>query len=251
MQKFIALMFFAVFAGTLGASDAESYQFIDHLLRRSGPGKPEVVEDAVIFTAPSSYRRVGVAFAHEGFGKVHWFRKFMIPNENASPWVKNKTPPDMYRDSGMLFHVFIIPEELTGELEYRLIIDGLWGPDPLNPFSRTDSSGIVRSVINIPGIKRPDSPNRGPEGTLNFTFYAESGETVNVAGTFNSWDPFMYELNETGPGRYTLSLPLPPGTYQYAFFYRGERRLDPNNPRRVYSRDGKPASEAVVNPPRS
>jgi hypothetical protein len=39
---------------------------------------------------------------------------------------------------------------------------------------------------------------------------------------------------------------LPPGTYQYTFFYRGERHLDPNNPRRVYTREGKAANEATV-----
>jgi hypothetical protein len=247
MKKFFIATLLTLIIGMIGAEDSDSYQFIDHLLRRPGPGKPEIVADSVVFTAPSSYRRVGIAFGHEGFGKIYWFRRLMIPNENASAWVKDRPPPDMFRDSGMLFHVFPIPENLDRtELEYRLIIDGLWVRDPLNPHYRTDTSGISRSVVSIPRIKRPDSPHRGPEGTLNFTFYAESGETVSVAGSFNNWDPFMYELAETSPGRYTLSLPLPPGAYQYAFFYRGERFLDPANPRRVYSRDGKAANEATV-----
>jgi hypothetical protein len=233
--------------GIIGAEDSDSYQFVDHLLRHPNPGKPSVVNDSVVFTAPSSYRRVGIAFGHEGFGKIYWFRKLLIPNEDASPWVRDRPPPDMFRDSGMLFHVFPIPENLdAGEIEYRLIIDGLWVPDPLNPDYKTDASGISRSVVSIPRIKRPDSPNKGPEGTLTFTFYAPGGETVCVAGSFNNWDPFMYELSETSPGRYTLALPLPPGVYQYAFFYRGGRHLDPVNPRRVYSRDGKAASEATV-----
>jgi hypothetical protein len=247
MKKFFIVTLLTAIIGMIGAEDSDSYQFIDHLLRRPGPGKPEIVADSVVFTAPSSYRRVGIAFSHEGFGKIYWFRKLMIPNENASAWVQDKPPPDMFRDSGVLFHVFSIPENLDrNELEYRLIIDGLWVRDPLNPHYRTDTSGISRSVVSIPWIKRPDSPLRGPEGTLTFTFYAKSGETVSVAGSFNNWDPFMYELPETSPGRYTLSLPLSPGAYQYAFFYRGERFLDPANPHRVYSRDGKAASEATV-----
>jgi hypothetical protein len=247
MKKFLVITLLISIIGAIGAEDSDSYQFIDHLLRRSGPGKPEIVADSVVFTAPSSFRRVGVAFAHEGFGKIYWFKKLIIPNEDASPWIKDKPPPDMFRDSGMLFYVFPIPENLeTSELEYRLIIDGLWVRDPLNPDYRADTSGISRSVVFIPRIKRPDSPARSPGGTLTFTFYAESGETVSVAGSFNNWDPFMYELAETNPGRYTLSLPLPPGAYQYAFFYHGERFLDPANPRRVYSRDGKAASEATV-----
>ena len=101
-------------------------------------------------------------------------------------------------------------------------------------------------MVAIPRIKRPDSPNRGPAASLTFTYYAASGEIVTVAGSFNGWDPFMYTLREVSPGRYTLSLPLPPGTYQYAFFCRGERQLDPNNPRRVYTREGKGANEATV-----
>jgi hypothetical protein len=248
MKKFIiSITLLTAIIGMIGAEDSDSYLFVDYLLRQSGPGKPEIVADSVVFTASSSYRRVGIAFGHEGFGKIYWFRKLMIPNEDASPWVKDKPPPDMLRDSGVLFHVFPIPENLDmGELEYRLIIDGLWVQDPLNPSYRTDTSGISRSVVAIPRIKRPDSPIRGPVGTLTFTFYTESGETVSVAGSFNNWDPFMYELSETSPGRYSLSLPLPPGVYQYAFFYRGERFLDPANPRRVYSRDGKAASEVTV-----
>ncbi|MDR2551952.1 MAG: glycogen-binding domain-containing protein [Treponema sp.] len=248
MKKFFTrLALLTAIIGTIGAADTESYPFIDYLLSLREAGKPHVLEDTVIFTAPSSYRRVGIAFAHEGFGRVHHFRRLMIPNENAGPWIKEKPPADLYRDSGMLFYVFTVPEKLKEDLEYRLVIDGLWVRDPLNPEYRTDpTSGILHSVVSLPPIRRPDRPNRGPAGTLTFTFYAPSGETITVAGSFNNWDPFMYEVPELSPGRYSLSLPLPPGTYQYAFFYRGERHLDPNNPRRVYTREGKAASEASL-----
>jgi hypothetical protein len=250
MKKFITALFLIFIIGSTWAQHTDSGEFsgelIDQLLRYEEPGAPKIVGDTVIFTVSSEYRRAGIAFAHEGFGKVHWFKKLMIPNENASPWKKDKPPPDLYRDSGMLFHVFTIPETLSGEIEYRLVMDGLWVCDPLNPRRRSGAAGLDRSVVVLPKITRPDSLSRGPLGTLNFTFYAPGGETVTVAGTFNNWDPFMYELRETSPGRYTLSLPLPPGTYHYAFFYRGERLLDPSNPNRVYSRDGKAASEASV-----
>ncbi|MDR2210378.1 MAG: glycogen-binding domain-containing protein [Spirochaetaceae bacterium] len=247
MKNPVIVLLLTVIIGSIGAADTDSFRFIDHLLQLQEPGRPQVLEDAVIFTAPSSYRRVGIAFAHEGFSRVYLFKRLMTPNENSGPWINEKPPADLYRDSGLFFYIYRIPEELRDTLEYRLIIDGLWVRDPLNPDYRMDpNSGIVRSVVILPPIHRPDSPNRGPEGTLTFTFYAEPGETVTVAGSFNRWDPFMYELREQSPGRYTLSLPLPPGTYQYAFFYRGERRLDPNNPRRIYTREGKAANEASV-----
>jgi hypothetical protein len=247
MKKFFTIPLLIVIIGITGADDTVSFQFISHLLLRDRPGRPEIVDTSVVFTAPSEYRRVGVAFANEGFREVHWFKKLMVPNENAGPWIKDKPPADMYIDSGMLFYLYDIPEKLEGPLEYRLVMDGLWCADPLNPDSRLDAaSGIVRSVVRIPRLARADSPNRGPEHALTFTYYAEQGETVSVAGSFNNWDPFMYELREVSPGRYSISLPLPPGTYQYAFFHKGERQLDPNNPRRVYSRDGKAANEATV-----
>ena len=248
MKKLLVLMFLIVIIGSIEASDTLSFQYIDHLFQLRGrPDSPQIIDDVVIFTAPSSYRRVGIAFAHEGFSRVYYFRRFMIPNDNAAPWINERPPADQFRDSGMLFYVYTIPETLNGDLEYRLIIDGLWVRDPLNPVYRTEPrSGITRSVLAIPYINRPDSPNRGPEGTLNFAFNAPPGEIVTVAGSFNGWDPFMYELLETSPGRYTLSIPLPPGTYQYAFFHRGERHLDTNNYRRVYTREGKAANEATV-----
>jgi hypothetical protein len=246
-KQTVFLLLLTGIIGSIGAASTDSFQFIDHLLRLKGPERPQIVEDAVIFTVPSSYRRVGIAFAHEGFGKVYWFQRFMISNENAGAWIKDKAPPDLHRDSGMLFYIYTIPEDLKDVLEYRLIIDGLWVKDPLNPDYRIDPvSGIAKSVITLPHIKRPDSPNRGPAGTLTFTYYAPPGETITVAGSFNNWDPFMYELRETSRGCYSLSLPLPAGTYQYTFFHRGERRLDPNNPRRVYTREGKAANEATV-----
>ena len=243
----MAAMLLMAIIGSIGAADTDSFLYIDFLLQMRGPEKPHIVDDSVIFTASSSYRRVGIAFAHEGFGKIYWFRRLMAANDNAGAWVKNRPPADLYRDSGLLFYVYTIPDTLRGNLEYRLVIDGLWVKDPVNPDSRVDpASGITRSVVFISGVKRSDSPNRGPEGTLTFTYYAPPGETVTVAGSFNRWDPYMYELKETSPGKYTLSLPLPPGTYQYVFFHRGERRLDPNNPARVYTREGKAANEAAV-----
>ncbi|MDR2110108.1 MAG: glycogen-binding domain-containing protein [Spirochaetaceae bacterium] len=246
MKKIITLMLLGLIIGNIGAVDTESYQFIDHLLSLTGPGMPEIYEDAVIFTAPSSYRRVGIVFAHEDFSKIYWFRKLMVSVDNPNYSGKSKEPSVIYEDSGILFHVYTVPEDIR-ELEYRLIIDGLWTVDPLNPLRRPDPrSGLARSLVFLPEISRSHSVFDGPPGSLSFYYNAPPGETITVAGNFNGWDPFMYELRERMPGQYSLTLPLPPGVYQYVFFHRGERVLDPNNSSRVYTREGKTASEAVV-----
>jgi hypothetical protein len=245
MKKILMPMLLGLIIGTIGAADTESYRFIEQLLSLKGPGLPVVYEDAVIFTAPSTFRRVGIAFAGEGFSRVHWFRKLMIPVDAPRPR-RDRDPSTVFADSGILFHVYTVPEDVR-ELEYRLVIDGLWTADPLNPQQRIDpASGITRSVLVLPEIPRRPSAFDGPPGSLSFTFTAPPGERITVAGSFNRWDPFMYELQETGPGYYSLTLPLPPGTYHYVFFYRGSRILDPNNPNRVYTREGRTASEAAV-----
>jgi hypothetical protein len=124
------------------------------------------------------------------------------------------------------------------------VIDGLWTVDPANPNARVDqSSGLAYSVLTLPAIERRITPLDAPKNSLRFSFRGPPDEIITVAGSFNGWDPFMYRLAETAPGVYSITIFLPPGTYQYVFFHRGERLLDPNNARRVYTREGKAASE--------
>jgi hypothetical protein len=259
MKKFTMMMLPLLIIGNIGALDTESYQFIDHLLRLTTPGAPEIFEDGVLFTAPSSYRTVGIAFAHEGFAKIYWFKKIMTirdDEEETTGTGSRKRDLPIRQDSGILFHTYTIPQDAGKQdvwnvdarhLEYRLIIDGLWTVDPLNPLRRLDEkSGILRSVIVLPEIPREPAVSDGPPGTLSFNYLAEPKETVTVAGDFNGWDPFMYELRETSPGRYSLVLPLPPGIYRYVFYHRGQRFPDPGNPGKVYSASGEIVSEAVV-----
>jgi hypothetical protein len=247
MKTIMAAVLLVIGISFAGAADTESYQFIDRLLSLDGPGAPVLYEDAMIFTAPSSHRRVGVAFAHEGFSKVYWFRQLLVPQDPlGAPIPPGKKQPDPYRDSGILFYVYQLPENLQ-ELEYRLIIDGLWTTDTANSLSRKDGvSGLLYSVAPLPRRENIPGPLKGPPGTLSFSFKGPPGETVTVAGSFNGWDPFMYELDENPLGVYSLTLPLPPGKYQYIFFHRGERYLDPYNFNRVYSKDGKAASEIEI-----
>jgi hypothetical protein len=247
MKTIMAAVLLIVIIGFAGAADTESYQFIDRLLSLDGPGAPLLYEDAVIFTAPSTHRRVGVAFAHEDFSRVYWFRQLLVPQDPLeAPIPPDGKRPDPYRDSGLLFYVHQVPENI-GELAYRLIIDGLWTTDPANSLSRKDHvSGLLHSIIPLPARDTVPGPLKGPPGSLSFSFRGPPGETVTVAGSFNGWDPFMYELLEGPPGVYTLTLPLPPGAYQYVFFHRGERFLDPYNVNRAYSREGKAVSEIEI-----
>ena len=237
-------IFLIVCIGIMGAADLESYEFIDALLALKSPAAPFIFQDAVIFTAPSSYRRVGISFEYEGFSKVYWLKNLMLPKDPAELASQGRNASPNY-DSGILFHVQTVPDNVR-ELDYRMVIDGLWTPDPLNPFLVTGSAGIYNSRVIIP-VRYGPPPVVTPSSTLLcFTFNAPPGEFITVGGNFNNWDPFMYSMKESPAGVYTLVLDLPPGIYQYVFFYRGERHLDPNNPDKIFTKDGKSASQAVI-----
>jgi hypothetical protein len=238
------LAFTAGFSHAVDIESVNSHDLHDRLMGLTAPEAPIIVDDMIIFTASSSQRRVGVAFADEGFGKVHWFRHLIVPRDPLEIPINEKRPSP-FKDSGIMFHVHQIPEG-AAEIEYRLIINGLWTTDPISPLNRRDSSGLSRSVISLPQKETTPDPLKGPPGSLSFSFKGPPGETVTVAVNFNGWDPFMYELRAGPSGNYTINIPLPPGTYQYVFFHRGQRYVDPYNAKRIYAKDGKAASEIVI-----
>jgi hypothetical protein len=249
MKTILPLTLLVLVAAFSHAADWETYELVDRLLTLSGPGAPVIFEDSVIFTAPSNLRRIGVAFAHENFNPVYWYRQLLIPQDRLNaPIPPGQKVPDPYIDSGLQFYVYQVPDNVS-ELEYRLVINGLWTVDPENPRTRKHpATGLTCSVISVPVRASNPNPLNGLPRGLDFTFIGPPGETVTVAGNFNGWDPFMYELKEWPAGVYSINIPLPPGIYQYVFFHRGQRYVDPYNPRRTYSRDGNAASEIEIPP---
>jgi hypothetical protein len=242
VKALITTVLLILIIGNIEAVDIESYQFINHIRNFTRPGKPEIFEDGVLFTASSSLQRVGVSFAHENYSVVHWFQRLMVPRDPAELLVNPRIDP--YEDSGIMFHVEPIPTDLKN-MDYRLIIDGLWTADPTNPLRVYGPSGVVESRIPLPE-RHITAVAQSTPGVYQFSYSAPSGETITVGGSFNNWDPFMYELRETIRGFYTLSLFLPPGDFQYVFFHRGEQIPDPANTRKLYTRDGRIVSEATV-----
>jgi hypothetical protein len=238
----------------VNALSAYSDELTEFLLTLKRPVPPLLVDGSVVFTLPSTYRRTGVAFAHEDFAEIHWFKKLELPIENPDTFVeKSKVPRAFYHDSGISFTVYEPPAE-TALLEYRLIADGLWISDPNNVNYRLDgASGVKNSLFFLDPKPQTRLFDKESPGLIHFSYDAPPGETVTLAGSFNNWDPFMYQLSESGDGgsnhgRYSMTLNLPAGTYHYVFFHRGERRPDPASPASdtIYLRDGGLASVLVV-----
>ena len=243
MKTIIAAGLLIICIGTISGVDLESSQFIDRLLSLGKPGAPVIFQDAVIFTAPSTHRRVGISFGHEGFSKVYWFRKLVVPRDPMEIAASRNKKIDPYVDTGILFHAQEIPDGYR-EMDYRLVIDGLWTVDPLNPQGVIGQGGLLQSRVSLP--PRPPVTTFDLPTGLSINYTASPGQLITVAGSFNGWDPFMYEMKETRQGYYTFTLALPPGTYQYVLFHQGERFLDPLNPHISYTKEGKTASEAII-----
>lgn len=64
----------------------------------------------------------------------------------------------------------------------------------------------------------------GAQRTLLVQFHLQAADasTVQLAGSFTNWQP-QYELHQTAPGIWTITLPLPLGVHDYSFVVDGQR----------------------------
>jgi hypothetical protein len=192
---------------------------------------PRVMEGHLVLSASGPYRAVAAAFAHEGFAILH-------------PYERNR--------QGVFVLAYPIPLKWDkGRLEYRVIVDGVWTVDSVNPERIDDpATGLELSVAAVPNLSDLHMglyKVLGEDGrTARFIFRGGEGESVTVCGDFNNWDPFIHAMAETAPGVYQLEIPLPKGRHYYDFVYRGEELPDPLNPDKAATGDGKQVSVLVV-----
>jgi hypothetical protein len=212
------------------AFEVESLTLHLHLAGLTHAAPPEVVEGYLVLTAQGAFRAVGASFAHENFAKIYSYEK---------------------NPHGLFVLAIPVPYETREPLKYRMIVDGIWCRDAVNPlFERDSRTGTVFSLAPVPYISsaRPGVWKLVAEDgrTVRFRYETDPGQIVAVVGDFNSWDPFVHELVETEPGVYELELPLPRGEHLYAFLVRGERVPDPLNPSRLYDSAGRAVSVVSI-----
>jgi hypothetical protein len=185
-------------------------------LTRAQP--PQIWDHKLILTfdADPEARYVAAAFSNEAFRQQHVFFK----NEN-----------------NVFFLVYDIPENTPTEIDYRLIVDGLWIRDPSNPLVRTGDPNGELSYVTLRYHDRPRlySPTQKADGVVEFRYRGRPGLQIALIGNFNNWDPFQdFLVEEPGrPGEYSLSLPLPAGVVAYAYVIGTRTELDPLNPKTV------------------
>lgn len=187
---------------------------------------PQVYDNYIIFTATGN-RHAGISFEHENYCKIHSFKK--INGENLK---NGKT---------VLFYIADIPEDIS-EIRYRLVIDGLWSCDPENTDTVFDAvHGMNVSYLKVP-VRKTYKTKVENSNSVKFTYIGEAKKQIKLAGNFNNWDPFMYELTEVVPGRYEIAINLPKGKWFYSYFSGSTQLPDTTNKNYVYTADGRRAS---------
>jgi len=188
---------------------------------------PEVIDDHLVLTYKGGrqYRFVGAAFRHEDFKVIHPF----------------------YVNTNGVYILAYSLEEGMSNLEYRLVVDGLWMTDPQNNQRSTDPGGITLSSFMIPEKQGPPESPHNDNNAVTFQYIGIRGQRVYIYGDFNNWDPYMYRMaEEAGTGSYSCRLRLSPGTYRYKFIVDGTSMPDPLNDEKILDNFGETTSVFTV-----
>ena len=114
----------------------------------------------------------------------------------------NMTANPMAKSKNGLWYIDLELE--SGAYEYKFIKDGNW--DALNKENRRIT---IRSA----------STNAKP---VVFEVSAPGAGKVALAGSFNSWNTSEYFLRKGAGGKWSITLTLEPGRYEYKFLQDGD-----------------------------
>ncbi|MBQ0162501.1 MAG: glycogen-binding domain-containing protein [Treponema sp.] len=194
---------------------------------------PYQVDDYIVFTQQDSVRHVGITFNFEDYKEIHSFMR------------KTMTDEDGNVTGSILFYILEIPRD-TEFIDYRLIVDGIWTTDSTNYESYYNPyTGIEVSTLNVKNNHKYET--KKSENGVHFIYQGEEGQKIRIGGTFTAWDSSIYELTETKPGYYEITIPLPSGTYYYAFYNGTKSFPDTTNPDRAWSGEGRECSIIKIN----
>jgi hypothetical protein len=92
---------------------------------------------------------------------------------------------------------------------------------------------MAAAVLLIPQFAGNTGKNvqNSASHSVTFALNAPQAQQVVVAGDFNRWNAGECKLSRASDGRWTITLALQPGAYQYQFIVDGRQWMaDPDNP---------------------
>jgi hypothetical protein len=109
-------------------------------------------------------------------------------------------------------------------------------------------AGATLVTYRMQAPSTPSTVAGSVESAVSFVMYAPGARSVTVVGDFNDWDKAATPLRRAGTaGAWTVTVPLGPGRYRYAFVVDGIQWLaDPGAPRAPDDDFGTPNSVLTV-----
>ena len=114
----------------------------------------------------------------------------------------------------------------------------LWGPRQvtIRPVFALAAAGAMFVLVLLPYIgEEPAEPTQVAERSVEAQMFVQfrleaAASRVQLAGSFTNWEP-RYELRQSAPGVWTITVPLMQGVHDYAFVIDGNRWVpDPYAP---------------------
>jgi hypothetical protein len=115
--------------------------------------------------------------------------------------------------------------------------------------ARLTSGGAPRAVVPTLATHAPAPREaRDTVHVVRFVLVAPTANSVTLVGDFNNWDRAATRLTPAGAtGTWTISLPLAPGRYEYAFIVDGTQwEADPTAPITMHDDFGTTSSVVTV-----
>lgn len=217
----------------IAPKDDQDAEFANIVAKLDTVQAPFIQGQNLVFTAKNNARHIGIAFEHEEYKTIHSFK------------IRNIYDADYKVQESLQFFIIKLPKDVQ-VVRYRLIIDGLWTTDPYNSNKTySDKCGVLVSQVDA-NRSIPFVTEQKKDGRVHFVYKGTKGQQIRLGGSFTNWDSWIYTMRETTPGIYEFDLPLPPGTYQYAFYNGMNTLVDRTNPIRCYAPDGKEASQITI-----
>lgn len=204
-------------------------QYLDRTNTASLAGAANAaVTQRVANIAPFKTATINVLQPHPGTKAVTL--SFRAPQATSMSLVgdfndwRTDAAPMQRASSGDFYTTVFLPE---GVFEYMFLDgNGTYAQDPRNPYGRPNPYGSANSILLI------GTPPASPaiEGRdVTFTLYRPTASRVEVAGTFNNWQPLTMFRKKDDPATWGVRYNLPPGQYSYKFIIDGEWQADPEN----------------------
>ena len=117
------------------------------------------------------------------------------------------------------------------------LVQALWAPREVSirPAFALAAAAVLLAVVAVPYAGRPVAPAEAnavgadPHVFVQFRLEAPAMR-VQLAGSFTNWEP-RYDLRQSAPGMWTITVPLTQGVHDYAFVVDGQQWVpDPHAP---------------------